>query len=246
MSVYTPPALNAVDFPLTAFTPADNTPPYNELAVHTPPALNAVDFALTVYTPPTYPDVGWELLPGVGPTNYTLNAAAGAYTLSGQAATFTVARVLPAAAGAYVLAGQSATLRASRVLPASAGSYTLAGQDATLRAARTLPAAAGAYTLAGQDATLTYTPGPGAYELPTDAGSYTFAGQDATLTYGPVTPPTPSPSGVGDFYWPLKRPLQHRTLAAAPGAYAFRGGDAALHHDHTATDEAIIAALLLD
>lgn len=69
MSVYITPALNAVDFPLASFTPADNTPPYNVLAVYTTPALNAVDFALTVYTVPTYPYVGWELLPGGG-TDY--------------------------------------------------------------------------------------------------------------------------------------------------------------------------------
>lgn len=63
MSVYTPPALNAVDFALEAFTPADMTPAEMALSVYTVPALNAVDFALTAYTPPTIPYVGWELLP---------------------------------------------------------------------------------------------------------------------------------------------------------------------------------------
>ena len=64
MSIYTPPALNAVDFAVESFTPADLTPAGNALAVYAVPALNAVDFALTAYTPPTYPYVGWELLPG--------------------------------------------------------------------------------------------------------------------------------------------------------------------------------------
>jgi hypothetical protein len=63
VSVYTPPALNAVDFALSAFTPADVTPYGIALSTYTPPALNAVDFALSAYTPPTFPYVGWELLP---------------------------------------------------------------------------------------------------------------------------------------------------------------------------------------
>lgn len=63
MSVYTPPALDAVDFALTVTTPADITPYEIELASYTPPSLNAVDFALTTFTLPTFPDVGWELLP---------------------------------------------------------------------------------------------------------------------------------------------------------------------------------------
>jgi hypothetical protein len=63
VSTYTPPALNAVDFALTAATVPDLTPAEQALSVYTPPALNAVDFALVAFTPPTYPYVGWELLP---------------------------------------------------------------------------------------------------------------------------------------------------------------------------------------
>lgn len=63
MSIYTPPALNAVDFALEAYTPADLTPAGMALSAYTVPAMNAVDFALTAYTAPTFPYVGWELLP---------------------------------------------------------------------------------------------------------------------------------------------------------------------------------------
>lgn len=66
MSVYTPPALNAVDYALEAFTPADLTPAGIALSSYTAPALNAVDFALVAHTPPTIPYVGWELLPDPG------------------------------------------------------------------------------------------------------------------------------------------------------------------------------------
>ena len=62
MSVYTAPALNAVDFALTAVTPANITPYTIALSAYTPPATSAVDFALTTFTGPTFPDVGFELL----------------------------------------------------------------------------------------------------------------------------------------------------------------------------------------
>lgn len=69
--IYTPPALNAVDFALTAHTPVDTTPTTQALTAYTPPALAAVAFALIAFTPPTYLDVGWELLPDESfPTQY--------------------------------------------------------------------------------------------------------------------------------------------------------------------------------
>ena len=132
MSIYVPPATNAVDFALTTFTPADLTPAEMALAAHTVPALNAVDFALVAYTPPTIPYVGWELLPGVGPVNYTLACNAGAYVYTGQAATLAVARRLSLDAGAYVYAGQAASLTVARRLSLDAGAYAYAGNDAVL------------------------------------------------------------------------------------------------------------------
>lgn len=72
MSVYTVPALNAVDFALTAHTVPSLASPAQELQAYTVPSLSAVDFALAAYTLPTYMDVGWELLPSGGafPTQY--------------------------------------------------------------------------------------------------------------------------------------------------------------------------------
>jgi hypothetical protein len=69
--IYTPPALTAVDFALSAHTPADTTPATQALASYTPPALAAVNFALISFSPPTYMNVGWELLPDESfPTQY--------------------------------------------------------------------------------------------------------------------------------------------------------------------------------
>jgi hypothetical protein len=70
MSIYVVPALNAVDFALTSFTPADTTPYEVGLTPYTVPALNAVDFALVTYTLPTFVAIDWELLPGGFPTQY--------------------------------------------------------------------------------------------------------------------------------------------------------------------------------
>lgn len=69
MSVYTPPSLTAVDFALTAHTPADTTPVTQTLSAYSVPALAAVAFALTAYTPPNYPSIDWDLLPNF-PTQY--------------------------------------------------------------------------------------------------------------------------------------------------------------------------------
>ena len=70
MSTYTVPALNAVDFALTAHTVPSIASPAQALQSYTVPSLAAVAFALTAYTAPTYMDIGWELLPGGFPTQY--------------------------------------------------------------------------------------------------------------------------------------------------------------------------------
>lgn len=128
--------------------------------------------------------------------SYTLTADAGSFTLSGQDATLSKSRILTADAGAFTLTGQDATLARNRFLTADAGSFTLTGQDATLTYAAagsyTLVADAGSFTLSGQDATLLKT-----RILTADAGSFTLSGQSATLTWSgePIvsTPREPQP-----------------------------------------------------
>jgi hypothetical protein len=125
-------------------------------------------------------------LPAATTGTYTLTAATGSYTLSGQAAGLTVTRRLTADAGAFALTGQAAGLRPARVLTAAVGAFTLTGNAAGLAGARRLTAAAGAFTLSGQDATLTYA-STGNYVLTAAVGAYTLAGQAAALTYDPLT-----------------------------------------------------------
>lgn len=71
MSVYIPPALNAVNFALTPHTVPSIASPQNVLQLYTTPALNAVNFVLSAFTLPVYMNVGWELLPGISfPTQF--------------------------------------------------------------------------------------------------------------------------------------------------------------------------------
>jgi hypothetical protein len=150
----------------------------------------------------------------VGPSGaagaYTLTADAGSYTLAGQDATLTKKSVHTADAGRYALDGQDATQSwagaGAYTLTADVGAYTIAGQDATLRwpspGAYTLTAEAGDYDIAGQDATLLKSS-----VLTADVGAYTIAGQDATLT---------------------KAAAAAYTLTAEAGAYVISGQSAIL------------------
>jgi hypothetical protein len=68
---------------------------------------------------------------GGGGTSHTLTCDAGAYALSGQAATFSVSRTLALDAGSYGLSGQDATFSGAAVVQTGAGkgSKTLADYE---------------------------------------------------------------------------------------------------------------------
>ena len=118
-----------------------------------------------------------------GAVSYTLTAAQGSYTLTGQVVGLLDLRQVSAVQGSYTLTGQAATLSYSgtvRILTAAQGSYTLTGQATAFSRARTLPAAQGSYTLTGQDATLVLT---AAARLVAEQGSYTLTGQPAGVIW---------------------------------------------------------------
>ena len=82
--------------------------------------------------------LAWTATSG-GATNYSLTCASGSYAVTGQAATFALAKKLTAATGSYNVTGQPATLTytagASGIaynLSCEAGSYSVAGQAAQL------------------------------------------------------------------------------------------------------------------
>lgn len=153
----------------------------------------------------------------------SLTAAQGSYSLNGQAATLRKSYPLVAAQGSYSLTGQPAGLAVARVMAASQGSYTLSGQPAGLRATRTLTAAQGAYTLSGQTANLF-----AARRLTAEQGAYTLTGIAAGLIYsgsGPVLI-----AGMGGYSLTGQAAALRRSavLTAAQGAYALDGQPAGL------------------
>lgn len=138
-----------------------------------------------------------------GATNYTLAADAGAYTLTGGAA----------------------TLRVGRRLTAAAGSFALTGGAAGLYVARRLSADAAAYTFVGNDATLTYSAGATNYTLTADAGSLAFTGGDATLRVGRVLSAAQGAYSVTGNAASFARTYR---LSADAGAYSLIGNAANL------------------
>ncbi len=155
------------------------------------------------------------------PLPFTVTAVAGAYTLSGVAALFPVARKVVAVAGAYTLSGVAALFPLARKVVAVAGAYTLSGVAALFHLTWHMTMTAGSYTLTGVSATLTrgvpMTAAAGVYilsgvsaalnaalKMAAVAGSYTLSGVAAILNKG-------------------------NTLTAAVGAYVLTGVAASFH-----------------
>jgi hypothetical protein len=151
--------------------------------------------------------------------NLTLPGDAGAFSVSGQAATLKYGRLVVGAAGSFVLSGQNASLNYGKTLVSAVGTFSLSGQAATLRATRLIAGGAGSFTLTGQAATLTYVPAGnqgGGFPSPllilstlfgvdprSNPGSFILTGQAAILKSG-------------------------RRLVCAAGSYALSGQAATL------------------
>lgn len=127
---------------------------------------------------------------GGGPT-YTLTAATGSFTLTGQSANLVVSRKLSAATGTYTLTGNAANLVVSRKLVAETGAYTLTGIAANLvytpvsGATYTLTAQTGVFTLTGIAAALKVS-----RKLTAETVAYYFTGNDVGLYPGGIIPTT--------------------------------------------------------
>jgi hypothetical protein len=104
--------------------------------------------------------------------SYTLPAAQGSYTITGNDAGLRVARRVIASPGAYTLTGNAATLRVARRLTAVPGAYAITGNAANLikgTAPKSLQAAGGSYVITGRPAALRtarrLVAAPGAYAI---------------------------------------------------------------------------------
>lgn len=122
-------------------------------------AIASIQFEVT-YTLPTY----------------SLTAAQGTYTRTGQATSLRFNRRLISAQGTYARTGQNANLLFNRRLISAQGTYSRTGQAVSLRQNRRLISAQGTYTRTGQTTLLRYH-----RRLLAVQGSYSRAGQVANL-----------------------------------------------------------------
>lgn len=178
-------------------------------------------------------------------TAYTLTAAQGSFTLTGQAATLSRTRALAASQGSFALSGQAATLKRALNVAAAQGSFTLTGQAASFNLGHTVVAAQGSFTLSGQTATfrrtLNLSAAYGAYtlsgqtvtlkralKLTADQGSFTLSGQAAALARGiRVT----AARGTFTLSGQAATLTRSRAIAAAYGSFTLTGQDVAFLRD---------------
>jgi len=146
---------------------------------------------------------------------YTIVAAQGAYTLTGQAAALLRNRRIVAAQGIYALSGQAVTLKRNVPITAAQGSYSLSGQSVNLLFKRSMPATRGSYVLSGQSVNLLWK-----HLIAIVQGAYTLTGQNVALTRN-------VPMAVGQGSYALSGQaaslLRNRLLGASQGAYALSG-----------------------
>ena len=222
-------------------------------------ALVGADFPLNA-EPGSYAVAGAEMTFGL-----EMAALVGTYAVTGAPATFVQGSALSLDAGAYALTGLAATVLADRLLPggAIAGSYAVTGLDAffdlgmnalpgvyavtglpaTILADRLLPggALAGAYAVTGLDAffDLGMNAVAGAYSISgldaffdlgmnAVAGAYAITGANASLLFGALLI---ADAGVYVVTGLPATFIQGFALALDPGTYSITGVDATLLKD---------------
>jgi hypothetical protein len=158
-------------------------------------------------------------IPSAGPD--PLVAAAGSFSLTGQAAGLIHDKLLTAAFGTFSLTGQATGLLASRLLDAAFGAFNLTGQDAGLLTSRLLTAESGTFTLAGQDAGLLRQWG----DLVAASGTFNLTGQAAGLIHDKLLT-----AAFGTFSLTGQDAglLTSRLLDAAFGTFTLTGQDAGI------------------
>lgn len=147
--------------------------------------------------------------------NYQLSCAAGAYTITGGSASFTLVKSISANAGNYdvtghdaqlkyeqllncetgnfYLTGNSVTFVNDQVIYAGAFSFILSGQEASLLKAHTITGEASSYVLTGSSANLLHDK-----SIVANAGNYIYTGKNAELIYsGTPVVVVESKGGIG-------------------------------------------------
>lgn len=132
-----------------------------------------------------------------GPT-YTITAASGSFSLTGNAAALRADRKLAVSAGSFSLAGNSAAVTAQRKLAVAVGTFALTGNNAALTLNRKLVTASGSFAITGSSAGLIES-----RKVALSSGSFLLTGNDSILTVA-------------------------RKLTAASGSFSLTGNDAGL------------------
>ncbi len=123
-------------------------------------------------------DIGADQVTFSG-NNFTLTAAQGSFTLTGQTASLNKGYKLVAAQSSFTLTGQDIGLNKSYSLSAAHTTFALTGQTTGLEADRKLTAAQASFSLIGQATGLI-----AARELTASQGSFTLSGQAIALNKG--------------------------------------------------------------
>lgn len=167
-----------------------------------------------------YRTVSVELKAAATLNAYTLIAAGGSVSISGQAATLKRGAKVGAAAGSVAISGQAAVLRRGYPLVAAAGSVSITGKPAGTRRAATLGAAAGSLAIFGAAVTLRF-----ARRVAASGGAISITGAAVALRAARrASAPAGSMSVAGAE--PTLKPT--RRLAAAGTAVGITGAAAEL------------------
>lgn len=159
---------------------------------------------------------------------YTLTAAAGSFTLTGNDATLKVARKLSSDTVAFALTGNDSNFKASRKLAADTESFTLIGNDAEFTLSRKLVSETGAFALTGNDATLTSV-----RKLTTESVAFTLSGIDLAIQVARKLDPVEESFTLSGNDAAL---TAARKLAADTESYVLTGNDATLDYDQITGD----------
>lgn len=167
---------------------------------------------------------------------FTITAAAGSFTYSGNNANTIYNRRMVAETGAYSYSGNNANTLFNRRVVAETGTYSYSGNNANTLFNRDVIADTGAFTYAGNNATLTYTTALNNYTITADTGSFTYSGNNANVLFNRNIA---AETGAYTYSGNAANVLFNRRVIAEAGSYSYSGNAAnVLYNRRIAADPA--------
>lgn len=163
---------------------------------------------------------------------YTLTANGGTYTLAGGSASLLRSKYLTSSGGSYLITGQNASINRNRKLTSSGGSYSVTGSSVNIYKTKVLVAAGGSYSLNGQSANLLRSK----YVI-AQGGSYSLSGGSATITWtaGSIAYTLICQGGAYVLTGSAANVSRNRTLSVTGGSYSITGSSAIVNHNRSLT-----------